>query len=85
MGKDETGKPVDTPMWLTIVCWRDLAEQVAKIVKKGALVCVSGKLAIREYTDTENLKHSKVEIVATTVLALDKKPSEQTTETEAVK
>jgi len=77
MGKDEDGKPVDTTMWLTVVAWRDLAEQVVKIVRKGKLVLVSGKLAVREYTDKENVKHTKVEIVASTVLALDKKPAEQ--------
>lgn len=72
-GKDADGNPTDTAMWLKVVCWRDLAEQVSKIVKKGSLVLVSGKLAIREYTDKENIKRTKVEVVASTVLALDKK------------
>ena len=74
-GKDAEGNPTDTAMWLKVVCWRDLAEQVVKICKKGSLVLVSGKLAIREYTDTENIKHTKVEVVAATVLLLDKKPA----------
>jgi len=74
-GKDQDGKPTDTTMWLTVVCWKELAEQVVKIVRKGSLVLVSGKLAIREYTDKENGKHTKVEVVAATVLLLDKKPA----------
>jgi single-strand DNA-binding protein len=63
-GKDQDGNPTDSAMWLTIVCWKDLAEQVSKLIKKGSLVFVNGKLAIREYTDTENVKHTKVEVVA---------------------
>ena len=74
-GKDADGNPTDTAMWLKVVAWRDLAEQVVKIVRKGSLVLVSGKLAIREYTDKENGKHTKVEVVAATVLLLDKKPA----------
>jgi len=74
-GKDQDGKPTDTTMWLTVVCWKELAEQVSRLIKKGSLVFVNGKLVIREYTDTENIKHSKVEVVAATVLLLDKKPA----------
>ena len=76
-GKDQDGNPTDSTMWLTIVCWKELAEQVSKIVRKGSLVLVSGNLAIREYTDKENVKRSNVEIVASTVVALEKKPTEQ--------
>lgn len=72
-GKDQDGRHTETTMWLTVVCWKDLAEQVSNIVKKGLLVLVSGKLAIREYTDKENIKRTKVEIVASTVLLLDKR------------
>ncbi len=74
-GKDQDGKPTQDTMWLTIVCWKELAEQVSKLVKKGSLVFVNGKLSIHEYTDKENAKRTKVEIVASTVLVLDKKPA----------
>src|SRR5438067_1143285 len=44
----------EPPMWLTVTAWGKLAEQVSKLVKKGSLVLVSGRLAIRSYTDKES-------------------------------
>ena len=41
-------------MWLTVIAFGKLAVQVSDLVKKGALVLVSGRLSIREYTDKQN-------------------------------
>ena len=65
-GKDED----KAPMWLTVVCWRQLAEQVSKIVKKGSLVLVSGRLSVRSYTDKEQKERTAVEVIASTVQVL---------------
>mgnify|MGYP001275845961 CR=1 FL=1 len=63
-GKDESGKAKSEAMWLTVNCWRDLAIQVKKVVTKGALVLVSGRLAIRKYTDKNGQEQTSVEVVA---------------------
>lgn len=65
-------------MWLTIVAWRTLAEQVNKIVKKGALVLVSGKLSVRPYTDKQEAKHTALEIIAHSVQVFPATPKPQT-------
>ncbi len=64
--KDST----EPPMWLSVVAWRNLAEQVAKVVRKGSLVLVSGKLSVRPYTDKEETQRTSVEIIAHTVQVL---------------
>lgn len=48
-----------------IVCWRELAENVAESVQKGARVIVTGRLEQRTWDDKNTGdKRSKVEIVA---------------------
>jgi len=39
------------PMWLNIVCWDKLAEQMEKFLYKGAQVFVQGRLQISTYKD----------------------------------
>jgi single stranded DNA-binding protein len=61
MHKDEKN---DT-LWLTVLVWReDLAKTAAEILKKGALVLVSGRLAERTYTDTDNVLRRDLELSA---------------------
>ena len=62
----------EPPMWLTVVAWRNLAEQVGKVVTKGSLVLVSGRLAVRNYTDKENSERTSVEVTAQTVQVMPK-------------
>ncbi len=59
-----------SPMRLSVVAWRNLAEAVAKVVRKGSLVLVSGKLSMRSYTDKEETQRTSVEIIAQTVQVL---------------
>ena len=64
-------------MWLTVVSFKKLAEQVSTYVKKGALVLVSGRLSISTYTDKANLEKTAVEILANDVIFLTPKPATQ--------
>lgn len=81
-GKEEK----DTPMWLNIVAWSQLAEQVSKVVKKGSLVLVSGRLAVRSYTGNDNKERTSVEVIANVVQVLpmpeSKRSSQQLDEDE---
>ena len=40
------------PVYLSVACWRQLADNVAKTVRKGDTVIVHGRLTMREYDDT---------------------------------
>lgn len=63
-------KGKDQPMWLSVQCWRELAEQMQKIVRKGSLVLVSGRLDVHKYTDKNNVVRTAVEVIAHTVQVL---------------
>ena len=65
-------------LWLSVVAWRKLAEQVSVYVNKGSLVLVSGRLSVDTYTDKQNQEKTGVEIVASEVRFLDKKVKEDT-------
>ena len=71
-GKDAQGSALYTTMWLTIVCWGDLAERVNSNLHKGLSVLVSGRLVIRDYTAKDGTKGRAIEVVANTVSSLEK-------------
>lgn len=50
--------------WFDIVCWGQLAENVAESLTKGMRVIVSGRLDQRSWETQDGDKRSKVEIVA---------------------
>ncbi len=68
-GKDQQ------PMWLNVVAWDKLAEIVEKYAVKGMQVFVQGRLVIRFYDDKSGVKRQSVDIVASTVQLLDKRPT----------
>lgn len=47
-----------------IVCWRELAENVAESIVKGSRIIVSGRLEQRSWEDDAGQKRSKVEVIA---------------------
>jgi single-strand DNA-binding protein len=47
-----------------IVCWRELAENVAESLSKGSRIMVSGRLDQRSWETDQGEKRSKVEVVA---------------------
>ena len=59
-----------TPEWqeatsfFDVVCWRDLAENVALSLTKGMRVVVSGRIEQRSWETEDGEHRSKVEIVA---------------------
>ncbi len=48
-----------------VVCFKELAENVALTCTKGMRVVVTGRLSMRQWADDEGTKRTKVEIVAT--------------------
>ena len=60
--RDQNGE--DVTSFFDVTCWRDLAENVAESLSKGARVVVYGRLDQRSWETQEGERRSKVEIVA---------------------
>ena len=74
--RDKTDQLQQVTEWHDIVCWRALAEQAEKILKKGRLVYIEGKLSHREYTTQDGQKRYITEILASTLKVLDREKRE---------
>jgi single-strand DNA-binding protein len=73
----DQGKDQPT-MWLNVTTWDKLAENVEKYARKGMQVFLQGKLQIRTYKDKQhNIDRLSVEIIASVVQLLEKKPKEE--------
>ncbi|MGC8464190.1 MAG: single-stranded DNA-binding protein [Acidimicrobiales bacterium] len=64
-----TGEWEEATSFFDVVCWRDLAENVALSLTKGARVVVSGRLEQRSWEPEEGERRTKVEVVADDVAA----------------
>jgi single-strand DNA-binding protein len=53
--------------FVTVFCWRGLAENVAMCVRKGDPVLVKGKLQVRPYTDKDGGSRVAVEVEASSI------------------
>ena len=60
----QTNEWEEATSFFDVVCWRDLADNVADSLGKGARVIVTGRLEQRSWETAEGEKRSKVEIVA---------------------
>lgn len=54
----------DETDFFNITAWRQLAERVAKYVKKGNKIAVAGSIQIRNYEDNNGQKRTSVDVVA---------------------
>jgi single-strand DNA-binding protein len=53
--------------FITVVCWRKLADNVATCIHKGDPVMVKGRLTIRPYDDKDGVSKLSVEVDAASV------------------
>ncbi|MEU4092024.1 single-stranded DNA-binding protein [Streptomyces sp. NPDC026673] len=56
-------------LFLTVSCWRKLAENVTESLQRGARVIVTGRLTQRSYDDREGIKRTVYEVEADDVAA----------------
>ena len=70
--KDKDGNMQKQTEWHNIVIWRDMAERAEKLLKKGMLVYVEGKISYRKYTDKDGQERNVTDIVASTYRILEK-------------
>jgi len=72
---NQQGETITSTEWHNIVLWRALAEVAEKIIKKGSQVYIVGKIKTRSYVDKEGINKYITEILADTLLLLEKKQS----------
>ncbi len=75
---NQQGETITSTEWHNIVLWRALAEVAEKTVKKGAQVYIVGKIKTRSYVDKDNINKYITEILADTLLVLEKKQTQVT-------
>ena len=63
--------------FLTIICWRGLADLVKMYVAKGARVAVVGAIQVRQWEDKSGVKHTVYEIVADETEFLNSRPKDE--------
>jgi single-strand DNA-binding protein len=56
--------------WFNIVAWAELAERISQNVTKGKQIYVEGRLQTRSWDDDQGQKHTRTEVIATTILNL---------------
>lgn len=76
---NQQGETITSTEWHNIVLWRALAEVAEKTIKKGSQVYIIGKIKTRSYVDKDGVNKYITEILADTLLPLEKK--QQTTQT----
>ena len=67
MVRSGDGDPKEETQFHSVVCWDTLAETTSRYVKKGDPLYVEGRLAYRQYTDSDGQTRGAVEIVAADV------------------
>lgn len=73
---NQQGETITSTEWHNIVLWRALAEVAEKTIKKGAQVYIVGKIKTRSYVDKDGINKYITEILADTLLLLEKKPAQ---------
>lgn len=66
----KNGVKVEHTDWHQIIMWRSLADVAVKLLKKGKLIFVEGKLKTRSYEDKEGIQRYTTEVVAETFTLL---------------
>lgn len=76
---NQQGEVITTTEWHNIVLWRSLAEVAEKTVKKGTQLYIVGKIKTRSYVDKDGNNKYITEILADTMLVLEKKQGQGNT------
>lgn len=73
-GEKDGVRPVD---FIDCVAWKSRGEFVSKYFHKGDMICVSGRLELRDWTDQNGSKHRSAEVnVANTYFCGTKKTND---------
>jgi len=75
---NQQGETITSTEWHNIVLWRALAEVAEKTVKKGSQLYIVGKIKTRSYVDKDGNNKYITEILADTMLVLERKQTSGT-------
>jgi single-strand DNA-binding protein len=75
--KDGQGEWQEETEWFRVVAWGPLAERTAENLRKGRKVYVEGRIQTRQWEDQSGQKRYTTELIANTVTALDRRPTEE--------
>ncbi|HEU4326935.1 MAG TPA: single-stranded DNA-binding protein [Roseiflexaceae bacterium] len=73
-GDGEQHKEVE---WTSVVAWNKLAETCTQYLHRGSRVRVAGYLRTRSWEDDKGTKHYRTEVIAESVLFLDRRSDDQ--------
>jgi len=62
--------------WFNVVAWGNLAEICKQYLSKGQRIYVEGRLQTRQWEDSDGNKHSSTEIVASEMIMLSDRHSQ---------
>ena len=71
--KDTAGELQTETQWHNITVWRQQAELAEKLIKKGSLVYIDGKITYKKYTDKNGIERVSTDIVCNTFRLMGKK------------
>ena len=71
--KDKNGEYQTLTEWHDIIMWRGLAELAERLLTKGRLIYVEGKLTTRKWQDQNGQDRRTTEVVANTFQLLDRR------------
>jgi single-strand DNA-binding protein len=61
---DKNNQPVKNTAWHQVIAWGKIAEACERLVSKGKLMSIEGKIQYRNYTNSQNQKVYITEIQA---------------------
>jgi single-strand DNA-binding protein len=70
--KNQAGEKVTDVQWHSVVAWGGLATIAERILQKGTLVTVDGKLFNRSYINKDGAKRTASEVVASELFVASK-------------
>ena len=72
--RDKQGNRQERTEWHNVVAFGRLADFAQNYLKTGRRVYVEGRIQTRDWTDNQNVKHYRTEVVANNIQFLDRAP-----------
>ncbi|MEN8152643.1 MAG: single-stranded DNA-binding protein [Acidobacteriota bacterium] len=74
---DKNNQWQESSEWHNVVAWGYVAKKIEKSVKRGSMLLVEGKIKSRKWQDKNGQDRKTVEIIADSVVILDKTEKQQ--------
>ncbi len=74
--RDKSGELQQVTEWHDVVAWRALAEQAERVLRKGKLIYLEGRLTHRQYQDKDGNNRYITEVLANMIKILDREKRE---------